>query len=503
MDKFPRRSGVILHPTSLPGRFGIGDLGDEAYRFVDFLKAAGQYYWQVLPLSPTGYGDSPYQGLSAFAGNPMLISPERLVESGHLRAEELDDVPAFPTDRVDFGPVIRYKADLLDRAFARFRAKAPAEQREAFARFREEQAAWLDEFALFAAIKQSNELRPWHEWELGAATRQPEALSHYREVLAEGIANAQYQQWQFFEQWLALKRYANGQGLRILGDIPIFVALDSADVWANTRLFSFDRKLNPTVVSGVPPDYFSETGQLWGHPLYRWKVMAEEGYAWWIDRFRMAFTQADVVRIDHFRGFYNYWEVPAGETTAIKGRWLKGPGAPLFHKVTEALGDVAIVAEDLGDFDRASRAGLDAIQSEFGYPGMKVLQFAFGGGPKDPFLPHNHTREYVVYTGTHDNDTSAGWYEGSSTEQERDYARKYMQCDGSEISWDLIRLAWGSVGDTAMTTVQDLLGLGQEARMNTPSTLGPPNWCWRLEPGALTEGIARRLRGMTEVYGRL
>jgi len=502
MRKFPRRSGVILHPTSLPGRLGIGDLGDEACRFVDFLKAAGQHYWQVLPLSPTGYGDSPYQGLSAFAGNPMLISPEQLVETGHLTAEDLEDAPHFPADRVDFGPTIRFKTELLDRAFARFRAMAPAKQKKAFARFCEEQAAWLEDFALFTALKQANALRPWHEWEVGAATRRPEALAHYREAQAEGIAHAQYLQWQFFEQWLALKRYANGQGLRIIGDIPIFVAMDSADVWANTRLFSFDNRLRPTVVSGVPPDYFSETGQLWGHPLYRWKVVADEGYAWWIARFRMAFTQADVVRIDHFRGFYNYWEVPADETTAIQGRWLKGPGAALFRAVTKALGDVAIIAEDLGDFDARSRAGLDALQAEFGYPGMKVLQFAFGAGPQDPFLPHNHTREYVVYTGTHDNDTSTGWYQASSTEQERDYARKYMGCDGSDIQWDLIRLAWGSVADTAMTTAQDLLGLGHEARMNTPSTLGPPNWCWRLEPGALTERIAQRLLEMTGIYGR-
>ena len=501
MRNFPRRSGVILHPTSLPGRFGIGDLGDEACRFVDFLKAAGQHYWQVLPLSPTGYGDSPYQGLSGFAGNPMLISPERLVETGHLTAQDLD-APSFPVDRVDFGPTIRFKTELLDRAFARFRATAPARQKKAFARFCEEQAAWLEDFALFVALKQANALRPWHEWEAGAATRCPEALVHYREDLAEGIARAQYLQWQFFEQWLALKSYANGQGLRIIGDIPIFVALDSADVWANTHLFSFDKNLRPTVVSGVPPDYFSETGQLWGHPLYRWKVVAEEGYAWWIARFRMAFTQADVVRIDHFRGFYNYWEVPAGEKTAIKGRWLRGPGAALFRAVTEALGNVAIIAEDLGDFDRKSRAGLDALQAEFGYPGMKVLQFAFGGGPKDPFLPHNYTREYVAYTGTHDNDTSIGWYEASSTEQERDYARKYMRCDGSDIHWDLIRLAWGSVADTAITTAQDLLGLGHEARMNTPSTEGSPNWCWRLEPGALTEGGVQRLLEMTGIYGR-
>ncbi len=503
MSKFLRRSGVILHPTSLPGRFGIGDLGDAAYRFVDFLKAAGQHYWQVLPLSPTGYGDSPYQGLSAFAGNPMLISPERLVEIGHLSAEELEDAPPFPSDRVDFGPVIRYRSELLDRAFARFLAQAPDGHKNALACFCDEQAAWLEDFALFMALKQANQLRPWHEWEPGAATRRPQALASYREALAEGIASAKYRQWQFFEQWLALKRYANGQGLRLIGDIPIFVALDSADVWANQRLFYFDKKLRPTVVSGVPPDYFSETGQLWGHPVYRWNVMAEEHYAWWIARFRMAFTQADVMRIDHFRGFHNYWEVPAGEKTAIKGRWLYGPGAALFRAVTQALGEVAILAEDLGDFDARSRAGLDTLQSEFGYPGMKVLQFAFGSGPADPFLPHNHTRECVVYTGSHDNDTCVGWYQSSSTDQERDYARKYLGCDGTDIHWDLIRLAWGSVAATAMTTVQDLLGLGHEARMNTPSTLGPPNWCWRLQEGALAEEIAQRLLALTAIYGRM
>jgi len=326
--RFPRRSGILLHPTSLPGRFGIGDLGDAAYRFVDFLAASGQSYWQVLPLSPTGYADSPYQTLSAFAGNPMLISPERLVETGHLSAADLADVPAFPDD------------------------------------------------------------------------------------------------------WLAVKRYANERGIRIIGDIPIFVSMDSADVWANPHLFHFDAALRPTIVSGVPPDYFSATGQLWGHPLYRWEVMAQENYAWWIARFRMAFTQADVVRIDHFRGFYNYWEVPADAETAVVGRWVYGPGADFFHAVTAALGEVAIIAEDLGDFDAASRAGVDALQAEFRYPGMKVLQFAFGTGPGDPFLPHNFTREWFVYAGTHDNDTTVGWYQVSATEAERDYARKYLGSDG-------------------------------------------------------------------------
>jgi len=492
-----------MHPTSLPGRYGIGDLGDEALRFVDFLAAAGQAYWQVLPLSPTGYGDSPYQGLSAFAGNPMLINPDRLAEMGHLSAADLEAMPSLPQDRVDFGPVIYHKTNLLNRAFANFRERAPADQRSAFAGFCEEQSAWLEDFALFMALKEAHELRPWHEWEEGAARRVPAALVRWREELAYQIESQKYRQWQFFEQWLAVKAYANERGIRIIGDIPIFVALDSADVWAAPHLFHFDDELQPTVVSGVPPDYFSETGQLWGHPLYRWEVLAEEGYTWWIERFRMAFTQADVVRVDHFRGFYNYWEVPAGEKTAIKGRWLRGPGADLFHAVTSALGKVAIIAEDLGDFDDESRAGVDALQNEFGYPGMKVLQFAFGAGPVDPFLPHNYaTPDWVVYTGTHDNDTVLGWYDETSTEGERDYARKYLNRDGSDITWDLIRLAWASAACTAMTTTQDLLGLGHYARMNTPSTIGPPNWCWRLLPGALTSEIAERLLTLTAIYGR-
>jgi 4-alpha-glucanotransferase len=501
--RFPRASGILLHPTSLPGDFGIGDLGDAAYEFVDFLASAGQTYWQVLPLSPTGYGDSPYQGLSAFAGNPLLISPEKLVEAGHLSAGDLEDVPAFPQECVDFGPVIRFKSALLDRAFRNFQRQAPPQQHKAFAHFCQEEAHWLEDFALFMALKEAHDLRPWEEWETELATRQPEALDRARESLADDITQQKYRQWQFFEQWLALKAYANEQGLRLIGDIPIFVAQDSADVWAHTELWHFDDDLKPKVISGVPPDYFSETGQLWGHPLYRWDLMKDNGYQWWIDRFRMAFTQADVVRIDHFRGFYNYWEVPGGAKTAEKGQWLYGPGADLFNVVTEALGQVAIIAEDLGDFDAESRAGVDALQEVFGYPGMKVVQFAFGSGPDDGFLPHNYTSDWVVYTGTHDNDTVVGWYQASSTEAERDYARKYLGRDGADIAWDLIRLAWASVARTAMTTAQDLLSLGHDARMNTPSTLGPPNWCWRLKPGALTAEVANRLLTLTAIYGRL
>jgi 4-alpha-glucanotransferase len=499
---FSRRSGILLHPTSLPGRFGIGDLGHSAYRFVDFLAAADQSYWQVLPLSPTGYGDSPYQALSAFAGNPMLINLERLVELGHLSRADLEGVPFFPEDRVDFGPVIYHKSRLLDRAFETFRATADTDQEAAFDAFCANQAYWLDDFALFMALKENHELRPWHEWGPELAAREPEALARSRENLADRIANQKYRQWQFFQQWLAVKQYANHRGVAIIGDIPIFVALDSADVWANTDLFRFDQDLQPTAVSGVPPDYFSATGQLWGHPLYRWDVMAENNYAWWISRFRMAFTQADIVRIDHFRGFYNYWQIPAEADTAVEGEWKYGPGADLFRTVTSQLGPVDIIAEDLGEFDEESRAGVDALQDEFGYPGMKVVQFAFRGGPSDPFLPHNYSADCVAYTGTHDNDTVTGWYQVTSNKEERAYARKYMDSDGSDIAWDVIRLAWASVANTAMTTAQDLLSLGHEARMNLPGTVGPPNWCWRLRSGALTIDIAHRLQEITAIYGR-
>jgi 4-alpha-glucanotransferase len=498
--KFPRASGILLHPTALPGRFGIGDLGDEAYHFVDFLAAAGQSYWQMLPLNPTGYADSPYQTFSAFAGNPVLVSPRKLVEAGHLDAVDLRDTPVFPANQVDFGAVIPYKTALLDQAFANFHAASPG-QRAAFERFQVEQADWLDDFALFMALKAAHDLRPWREWSPELATRKPKALESARKTLAAEIKSQKYRQWQFFEQWLALKRYANERGVRIVGDIPIFVALDSADVWANPHLFHFGERLQPTVVSGVPPDYFSATGQRWGHPLYRWDVMKQEGYAWWIARFRMAFTQADVVRVDHFRGFYNYWEVPADKETAIHGRWLNGPGADLFHAATAALGDMALIAEDLGEIDEEARAGISALQAEFGYPGMKVLQFAFGSGPANLFLPHHFTRDCVVYTGTHDNDTIAGWYQ-TAPEHVRDHLRRYLARDDSDIAWSLIRLAWSSVAHTAVTTAQDLLSLGHEARFNLPGSVGGSNWCWRLLPGTLDERIAGRLAEVTALYGR-
>lgn len=499
----PRRSGILMHPTSLPGRYGVGDVGDAAYKFVDFLSESGQSYWQVLPITPTGYADSPYQGLSAFAGNPMLISPDKLVEFGHLAQSDLERPPAFDEDRVEFGSVIRYKTGLLDQAFTNFKSRILSSEGEEYKSFCEEQAFWLDDFALYMAIKESFNLAPWYEWDVGIAQRQADAIAGVRESMADCIENQKYRQWQFFKQWLELKHYANRQGIQIIGDIPIFVSMDSSDTWASPHLFQLDDDLKPRVVSGVPPDHFSETGQLWGHPLYRWDVMNKDWYAWWISRFKVTLSQVDIIRIDHFRGFYNYWEIPAAAETAATGNWVLGPGAGLFRAVIAVLGEVPLIAEDLGDFDEKSRAGVDALLDEFGYPGTKVLQFAFNSDASDAFLPHNFTENCVVYTGTHDNDTVKGWYEVSSTDAARNHARMYMGVDGSDIVWDLIRLAWASVANTAITPVQNLVGLGHSARMNTPGTIGTPNWCWRLRQGALTQKISDRLRELTSVYGRL
>lgn len=500
--KFPRRSGVVLHPTSLPGKNGIGDLGSAAYEFVDWLAQAGQGYWQVLPLSPTGYGDSPYQGLSAFAGNPMLISPEKLLEHGHLDAADLESVPAFPRERVDYGWLIPWKIDLLQRAYQNFKRRASDEQKSAFERFTKEEASWLDDAALFLALKESHNRTAWYDWEPNIHARNPVALAQVRETMADEIALQKYMQWIFYEQWLAVKAYANAHDVDIIGDIPIYVARDCCDVWANPHLFTLDKDLNPEKVSGVPPDYFSVDGQFWGHPLYRWDVMEREDYKWWIERFNSVFTQSNIARIDHFRAFYNYWEIPADATSAREGHWEYGAGGKLFEAVNRALGDVSIIAEDLGDFDKDSRAGLDALLKQFGFPGMKILQFAFGGTSEAAFLPHVYTREWVVYTGTHDNDTTVGWW-NTASEAEKHFTRRYLNTDGQDIAWDLIRAGWASVANTALTTVQDILKLGNDARMNLPGVSGPPNWCWRLQQGALNQENAARLLDLTGLYGRL
>ncbi len=496
MTHFPRSSGILLHPTSLPGRYGIGDLGEWAYRFVDWLVAHGQSIWQVLPLGPTSYGDSPYQTLSAFAGNPLLISLDKLAGYGWLTAEDLADVPPFPADRVDYGWVIDYHFKKLFLAYERFASGASPEQKNAFEAWCADNAFWLEDFALFIALKDAHGGRAWVEWDEPYALRDEAALAKAREEHKLRIAQHRFIQWQFHAQWLELKRYANERGVRIIGDIPIFVAHDSADVWANPDKFALDEKGRPTVVAGVPPDYFSPTGQRWGNPLYRWDVMAENGYEWWISRFRQQLTLTDILRIDHFRGFEAYWEIPASEPTAVVGEWKPGPRFALFEAVREALGELPIIAEDLGIIT----PGVEQLRDGLGFPGMKVLQFAWSD-PKNPFLPHNHVPNCVVYSGTHDNNTTVGWWHEETDDHVRNIIKDYIQCDVYEANWMLIRLGMASVAHTFIAPMQDILGLGKEARMNTPGQQGG-NWQWRLQAHDFDNPGKDRLAHFTWLYQR-
>ncbi len=490
-----RASGLLLHPTSLPGGHGIGDLGPEAYRFVDFLVAAGQGLWQLMPLGPPGFGASPYAARSAFAGNPLLISLHRLVEEGLLSPDELADAPAGDPARVDFPRVEAFKLERLRRAFARLAGQGQAAAR--LAAFRAMHAAWLEDYALFMALREAYHGAVWTAWDPPLVRREPEALARARRELAEEIAFHAFAQWLFFEQWGALRRYANARGVRIIGDLPIFVAHDSADVWAHQEIFDLDGRGEPVTVAGVPPDAFSATGQRWGNPVYRWEVLRAHGFDWWVARFRAVLETVDMVRIDHFRGFQAAWHIPAREETAEHGTWVETPGRELFAAVRAALGPFPVIAEDLG----LITPEVHALRQELGFPGMKVLQFAFGGGADNPYLPHNHEPDSAVYTGTHDNDTTVGWY-ASLDERTRDHVRRYLAVDGHDIAWDLIRAALASVARIAVIPVQDVLALGSEARMNFP---GRPhgNWSWRLRPDQLTPAHAARLRALTELYGRL
>lgn len=494
---FPRASGVLLHPTSFPGRFGIGELGSEAYRFVDFLARAGQRLWQVMPLGPTGYGDSPYASPSAFAGNPMLVSLERLQQEGLLEEDDVATIPTLPEDRIDFGAVIPVKMGLLRRAFERWRdGRASDEQREQFQAFVEEHRFWLEDYALYMALQETYSGQ-WNSWPDDLVVRRPEALEQARRELADLIDFRCFLQYQFFRQWLDLKRYANERNILIIGDIPIFVAYDSADVWSNPGLFYLDEERNPTVVAGVPPDYFSATGQLWGNPLYRWDTMARDDYRWWAERFRQTFRLVDIVRIDHFRGFESYWEVPAGEETAINGRWLKGPGLAFFKAIERQLGALPIIAEDLGIITEE----VNVLRQAAGFPGMRVLQFAWVTDATNPYLPHNYVRDTVVYTGTHDNDTTIGWFQNISQE-EREKVLRYLGHGHIAIHWELIRLAMMSVANFAIFPLQDALGLGSEARMNIPGQqIG--NWGWRYRASMLTDELAGALAEMATTYGRV
>ena len=522
-----RLSGVLAHPTSFPSLYGIGDMGSGAYEFIDFLKEANQKLWQILPLCPTSFGDSPYQGFSTFAGNPYLISPDLLLDEGYLQASDLENIPVFSDSKVDYGPVIEFKMSLLRKAYENFKQKGNSKQRHAFERFCYDNAYWINDFSLFVSVKYYfmdqrrydydspylNEYRyknmdlltesqindyfygaVWTSWPEPLIRRDHDALCYWRKKLSDEIQLCQFLQYEFHRQWGNLKQYANKADISIIGDIPIFVAMDSSDVWANKELFQLDNKGNPIAVAGVPPDYFSETGQLWGNPLYFWPAHKKENYSWWVNRINSALNLVDLLRIDHFRGFESYWSVPFGEKTAVRGKWVKGPGMDLF----QTLGPLPIIAEDLGVITEE----VAALRSSTGFPGMRVLQFAFGSDNTDPFLPHNYeTTKTVVYTGTHDNNTTLGWYTEEAAEKERDYFRRYMNISGENAAWDMIRLAFSSVADYAVVPVQDIMNLGAECRMNMPGA-AKGNWQFRYTRKMLTSQMAAGLKYLSAVYNR-
>jgi 4-alpha-glucanotransferase len=504
---FSRASGILLHPTSLPSKFGIGDFGDEAYKFIDFLVESKQTLWQVLPLGQTGFGDSPYQCFSAFAGNVYLISLEKLVEAGFLDKKDLLKIPNFPVDKVEFGKVIEYKLPLLKKAFENFRKSSDLKLVEAFHLFCDDNAFWLEDYALFRAIKLSQNQVSWQDWDEDLKLRKPEALEIAKLELDDEAFAQKFYQFVFFTQWNELKSYANSQSIKIIGDVPIFIALDSCDVWCNPHQFKLDEDGSPRVVAGVPPDYFSETGQLWGNPIYNWDLMRDEGFKWWVERVRFTMKTVDIVRIDHFRGFAASWEVPAGDKTAERGQWVNVPGIDLFKTLLWVFGELPILAEDLG----VITPDVEELRDFFGFPGMRILQFAWGGDTKNIDLPHNYIPNSCVYTGTHDNDTTVGWFnskagkgsprDAKQIKKEKDFCLKYLRSDGTEIHWDFIRTVLASVANTAIIPMQDLLGAGNEARMNLPgSTTG--NWYWRCETKDFDKQIAERLADLSELYGR-
>jgi len=494
--KFSRASGILLHPTSLPGKYGIGDLGPEAHRWIKFLANSGCSLWQVLPLGPTGYGDSPYQCFSAFAGNPYLISPEALLDEGLVHSNDLVENPDFPDDRVDFGSVIHWKLGVLDRAYIQFVNNPNQAIQQDFDAFCASNAGWLDDYALFMAIKEAHGWNPWPTWETELRDRVPGALEKATEEHQVAIQRQKFRQFLFFRQWEKLRQAARQAGISIIGDIPIFVAHDSADVWANPELFYLDKQGNPSFVAGVPPDYFSRTGQLWGNPLYRWDVHEKDRFSWWISRMRAVLSTVDIVRLDHFRGFAAYWEVSGSAKTAEKGRWVPAPGVKFLEVLRQELSELPIIAEDLG----VITPDVVELRKHFHLPGMKIMQFAFAGGPTDPFLPHNYPSNCVVYTGTHDNDTVLGWYQRVE-EDEKDFYRRYLARDGSTVSWDLIRATWASVAAFALAPMQDFLALDNQARMNYP---GNPsgNWTWRMPQEAMNDRLADRITEINYLYSR-
>jgi 4-alpha-glucanotransferase len=505
--RFARSGGILLHLTSLPGPYGIGDLGPQAHEFADWLEASGCKLWQVLPLGPTGYGNSPYQCHSVFAGNPYLISPDLLQADGLVTKSDLADPPIRPSKAghvsfgVDYGRLIPWKLSLLRRAFERFQEKDPEDLREQFAVFRAQNASWLEDFALFMALKESQGGLSWSEWPVDLRRRHEDAVTEARRILGHSVSRFAFYQFLFFRQWTELLEYAHKKGICIIGDAPIFAAQDSADVWVHPELFCLNQNGSPTVVSGVPPDYFSPTGQLWGNPLYRWEAHRANRYAWWVERLRATLGLVDIVRLDHFRGFSAYWEIPAGNPTAEIGRWVPGPAEDFFDAVQDSFSDISaddglpIIAEDLG----VITPGVVRLRDRYHLPGMKILQFGFSG-PDNLFLPHNYVRESVAYTGTHDNNTARGWFRHAPAE-ERAFALRYLDATPRSFVWDMIRSVWSSIAVYAIAPMQDLLALGSGGRMNYPSR-PRGNWEWRMREDDLSEELGGKIRALSELYSR-
>lgn len=494
-----RASGILLHPTSLPSRFGIGDLGSGAYQFVDFLVESFQQVWQILPLGPTGFADSPYLCYSALAGNPLLISPEKLYEENLLSQEDLDNYPELPQYWVDYDLVKEHKLPLLYKAIENFKQGATPEQKAAFEQFCQRHAAWLDDYTLFMAIKEDQDGAGWYQWEEKLAKRDPQTLADYTNKLSNAIFQHKFLQFEFFRQWTNLKEYANEQGIKLFGDIPIYVAHDSVDVWANPDIFCLDEETGePALMAGVPPDYFSETGQLWGNPVYNWEALQKTKFKWWIQRVEGILEYVDLIRIDHFRGFEAYWAVPQGEETAINGEWLTAPGEEFFDLLAQDLGKLPIIAEDLG----VITPEVEALRDKYEFPGMKILQFAFDSDRANCFLPYNYVnRNCIVYTGTHDNDTTVGWFYARSPEEQK-RVTDYLGCVCEEgIHWSLIRMALASVANQAIFPLQDVLGFGSDCRMNVPG-IAENNWKWRYVPENINSDLANTLKWLTFMYGR-
>ncbi|MFZ5945204.1 MAG: 4-alpha-glucanotransferase [Bacillota bacterium] len=489
--KLIKGSGVLLHPTSLPGIYGIGDLGPEAYKFVDFLANSKQKYWQILPLNPPGYGESPYQAFSAFAGNPLLISPDNLIQEGLLEGKEIENIPHFNKEQVEFEKVKSFKDNLFRKAFKRFKSNESTMYQD----FLKDNVLWLENYSLFMALKAYYGGSSWNKWERMLVHRDEAALNYYKKLLGNDIEYHKFLQYKFFSQWQHLKEYCNSKGIQIIGDIPIFVSLDSADVWANPYLFSLDEEQNPIKVAGVPPDYFSETGQLWGNPHYDWIRMEEDGYQWWRQRFSNILSMADIVRVDHFRGFEAYWAIPFGEETAVNGKWVKGPGEKFFSTLEKNLGKLPVIAEDLGIIT----VEVEQLKNKFGFPGMKILQFILEDTTQEVTLPLNFEINSVVYTGTHDNDTIWGWYKKNYLKENLEQISNNM--NGEKICWHFIEIAFQSSSVLAIIPLQDILCLDSSARMNYPGTLGN-NWNWRFKRGDLSKDIEMKLEHLVKVYKR-